>query len=409
MNIWFTVTSLKIGGAEKRALKVANGISQNYSNGKVTFLLPQKLYNEYSRDSELLEIIKNSNLFFDVFDKKRPQTTQRKSRILNILFSYKGWVPSFIFKILLFFITYSLYNYLKQTVCKTDVVHHFFGDLGLVSTIRIAKHNQAKCLFELTGPFSIAKPSYYFGFFNIYNKSNVQLITVSEPVYDRFMRLKKNSNLYYKWVNTNIHIYNIPFLTNNYLPVNSHKENTIVYASNFKERKNPVLFAKAIKQLYSDGTLQNWKTLIRGQGPLESEIKHILTKEIEEGYVTVGYSKHLKNELYKSKIFVSIISTGNYPSQSAFEAYGNGNILVLSNTGNTSDKFSHKDFVFVDLDIESLKAGLLKAIETTKSEMFASVSNSIQKKYMKDFNNHIVVSQILKLYTSRSSGFIGKV
>ncbi|MDI6401471.1 glycosyltransferase [Balneolaceae bacterium ANBcel3] len=400
MNIWFIVTSLKIGGAEKRALKVANGISQNYPSGKVTFLLPQKLYNEYSRDLELMEIIKNSNLFFDVFDKKRPQKTKRKSRFLNILFSYKRWVPSFIFKMILFFCTYHLYNYLKKNVNEIDVVHHFFGDMGLISTIRIAKNNQAKCLFELTGPYSIAKPSHYFKLFNIYSNRKVKLISVSETVYNRFMQLQTKNSPDEEWIKNNIHIYKIPFLTNNYPPVNPHKENTIVYASNFKERKNPVLFAKAIKQLYSNGILENWKTLIRGQGPLESEIKNILKKEIEEGYVTVGYSKHLKNELYKSKIFVSIISTGNYPSQSAFEAYGNGNILVLSNTGNTSDKFNHKDFVFVYLDIESLKAGLLKAIETTKSEMFASVSNSVQKKYIKDFNNRVVVHQLLVLYSS---------
>jgi hypothetical protein len=61
----------------------------------------------------------------------------------------------------------------------------------------------------------------------------------------------------------------------------------------------------------------------------------------------------------KSKIYVSIISTGNYPSQSAFEAYALGNILLLSDRGNTREKFTHPAFHFVDLDLASVKAGLL--------------------------------------------------
>ena len=38
---------------------------------------------------------------------------------------------------------------------------------------------------------------------------------------------------------------------------------------------------------------------------------------------------NLSEELSESKIFVSIISTGNYPSNSVFEAMRNGNLLIL--------------------------------------------------------------------------------
>ena len=99
-----------------------------------------------------------------------------------------------------------------------------------------------------------------------------------------------------------------------------------------------------------------------------------------------------------SKIYVSIISTGNYPSQSAFEAYARGNILLLSDRGNTREKFTHPAFQFVDLDVGRLKNGILACTRLAEGQEFDAVSAGIHSHYSANYDHHRVLDWLHSIY-----------
>src|SRR5690606_28342446 len=101
-------------------------------------------------------------------------------------------------------------------------------------------------------------------------------------------------------------------------------------------RKNPVIAAKAFVDLANE--FDDWEFLFFGDGPLSPEIKDIF-KNSQKNAKFIGSSVDLKNELYDSYAFVSLIEPDNYPSQSVLEAMSLGNLLIISDTGYSKDKF----------------------------------------------------------------------
>lgn len=111
----------------------------------------------------------------------------------------------------------------------------------------------------------------------------------------------------------------------------SSKRNVIVSASRFIPRKNVLLIAEALAIALPN--IPNWSAVLRGQGEQELEIKRVLGPLIVQGRVEVGYSPTIESDLSISKIYVSMITPDNYPSQAVIEAMHFGNALIVGNTG----------------------------------------------------------------------------
>jgi glycosyltransferase involved in cell wall biosynthesis len=139
-------------------------------------------------------------------------------------------------------------------------------------------------------------------------------------------------------------------------PLMYEKRNVIIFAHRFIQRKNGVVFAKSVKRFLEHNV--HWRVCFRGAGPQESIIREILKKEIITGKVDVGFVSDLSHELKRSKIFVSVIEPDNYPSQSVIEAMAYGNALLLSDCGQTKDKFHGSNGVLVQPDETSILEGL---------------------------------------------------
>lgn len=175
------------------------------------------------------------------------------------------------------------------------------------------------------------------------------------------------------------------------------KEKTIVFASRFIDRKNPILFAKACKKILDE--FPDWKVYVCGKGPLEEEIKEILKIHISNGLVSVLYSTNIENILKLSSIYVSLIEPDNYPSQSILEAMYYSNALLLSRTG-TSCRFMSdgeaKNGLMCELDVnnvyEKLKY-LCQNFEETK-EMGNTSKQFLEDNFSADsyINNFISVT-----------------
>lgn len=154
------------------------------------------------------------------------------------------------------------------------------------------------------------------------------------------------------------------------------KEKRIVFAHRLIPRKNGQLFAKVARRFLA--VHPDWRVAIRGKGPDESKMREELNAEILEGKVEFGYVTDIQADLYRSSIFVSIISPDNYPSQSIVEAMIAGNALLLSETGQSCEMFLDGNGDSSPLDEDSVVACLKSLVsDAEKLNAMCRRSNEI--------------------------------
>lgn len=147
-------------------------------------------------------------------------------------------------------------------------------------------------------------------------------------------------------------------------PAADAKEKLIVFAHRLIPRKNGVLFARAVRKFL--GRRTEWRVAIRGDGPDDAIIRQILAEEISNGRVNYGYTSELMEELRRASIFVSIISPDNYPSQGIVEAMIAGNALLLSDLGQTREKFLDGNGITTMIDEDEVLASLIEMTRDTE-------------------------------------------
>lgn len=152
---------------------------------------------------------------------------------------------------------------------------------------------------------------------------------------------------------------------NSPLPDMAAKENLIVFAHRLLPRKNGVVFARVVHRFLANHP--NWRVTIRGEGPDEGQIRQILNREISSGQVELGYSTDLRSELYRARVFVSIIQPDNYPSQSVMEAMVCGTALLLSDQGRTREKFFAGNGRMTEVSEDMILGNLVKLIKDVQS------------------------------------------
>jgi len=150
----------------------------------------------------------------------------------------------------------------------------------------------------------------------------------------------------------------------NFVP--KRKENIILFAGRFYNFKNPLLFVDSLLQILDSnhsGILNSWKIYICGSGPLESVIrKRILQSGFLERFV-IGKCSDLSDLMGRSKIFVSLQSLENYPSQSLIEAIVTNNNIIVSDVGDTRLMFESNVAHFVSLDVTELSQRITDIIQ----------------------------------------------
>lgn len=149
------------------------------------------------------------------------------------------------------------------------------------------------------------------------------------------------------------------------LPDMAAKDNLIVFAHRLLPRKNGVVFARVVRRFLVDHP--DWRVTIRGEGPDEAQIRQILDAEISSGQVKLGFSADLRSELYRARIFVSIIQPDNYPSQSVMEAMVCGAALLLSDQGRTREKFFEGNGLMTEVSEDKILSDLVKLTKDVQS------------------------------------------
>lgn len=378
-NVWIVLCSSGIGGAERRALKLAIYLAEQKIYN-INVLINSDLMKYFTNDTQINSAIERKNFTIKFAEDYHKKAIDYKYffGIIKKIDTYHSLLKKMPF-VYRFLLRYFSYNQVFKAINfeKTDTIHCFSTDAVRLGLIAQNNLNVRNTIVELVGNKFLERYARQIAVTK-YRPVNTYFKAVSETVLYNFNNALKEqgiSNL------QNISEWDGPFIYVPKIKNNLRKQNIIIFASRFNEPKNPILFAKAIKAIFDNNHLTKWKVVIRGRGALEEEICTILGEYISSGRVEVGFSGELYKDFLKSKVVVSIISTGNYPSQSLFEAMSYGVVPIISRTGNSEEKYNNSNIVFCDLNFEDLRHKIFNTcneIECNDS-LFANKSQSLIK------------------------------
>ncbi|WP_062051714.1 glycosyltransferase [Bacillus sp. JCM 19034] len=359
------IMSKSLSGAEKRFIRIAFDL--NRKRDDILLIVNSNLYDLGLKDQEIA-------------NKLKPLMNEKVLKIINTNKNSKYFRSLFTIRRLI------------QLIIQENI-GTMHSALGALSYSIIGKLLGVKVIAEITSP-DIANEVHtkYKRIISHFNK----IISVSPGV---DLKVRNNLNKINKLKETQLYCSPIPFFSpdniENENDISKKKENLIVYASRFIERKNPILFAKSVKKLLSEKS--DWNVVILGKGPLEKEINDILQSEIDDNRVIIEYSKDIYSYLRKSKIFVSLIYPDNYPSQSILEAMYMKNAIIATNVGNT-DKFvtSKNGYMINEYSVESVYNNL-KLATTHENEL--TLKGDYSYKMIKEcFSKELYIEDLEKLY-----------
>ena len=124
------------------------------------------------------------------------------------------------------------------------------------------------------------------------------------------------------------------------------KMNWVIFSARMTENKNPQLLLEAISILRDQGFTE-YDYYFLGEGSLFTGLS--IRKEelkLNNVYFEGGVSDP-SIYLMKSKIFISIQSDNNYPSQSLLEAMASENAIVASDVGETRRIVTDKEGILI--------------------------------------------------------------
>ncbi|HMQ06345.1 MAG TPA: glycosyltransferase [Saprospiraceae bacterium] len=281
-------------------------------------------------------------------------------------------------KIFNYFVLYCHLTYLRFIGFNT--IHSI---MSLPFSLRLKKVFHFRLNYEVVGPVYADKIIR-----NEQNRHIDRFICVSPSIAER---IKLNKKLEEK-----IFTYPIPFYKYNKVCLPEAKKNIVVFAHNFMvTRKNATLCAflfAEIAPLYPD-----WSFYLLGKGRDGDASYSNLYKYLFEDQENIIFT-HLRDispVLARSKIFLSLNSINNYPSQSVLEAMQYDNYLIITDTGQSKD-FVLENGVLVNVDYDDIKNALVLAMEDTSLEKKGKNSSILLKNR---FAPEVFIQSLIDLYS----------
>lgn len=142
------------------------------------------------------------------------------------------------------------------------------------------------------------------------------------------------------------------------------KENIVSFCGRLIPYKNPLLFVDAINIVVKE--IHNYRFVILGKGILYKEIKQKIEKLNLVEFVTVEHEDQPEKILSKSKIFVSLQETNNYPSQSLIEAMACENAVIATDVGETRNIVNSDTGILINKSEKELADALLYMMKNDK-------------------------------------------
>ena len=167
--------------------------------------------------------------------------------------------------------------------------------------------------------------------------------------------------------------------------IGSKPDFEIAFAARLEPDKNPMMFLEAAKIIHSEFPAVKFRLL--GEGTLVYKIENYIKDHILSDAVDFRFHNNPPEVFANTRVFVSLQSNTNYPSQSVLEAMACGNAVIASNTGDTKLFINNKNGILINLNTNELVAALRKLVvnkETTRAlglyaAGFAKENHTIEK------------------------------
>jgi hypothetical protein len=396
-NIWMISQAQNgMGGAERRMIKVLDGVSERCTNIQFHLVANRELINLMKKDPELAEILERRKVILHA----RPDwssfcrwTHSRAKELLHMIRQLKLPGHSVALGMIK---AVSWYRWLSRNIPAGDTVHCFAGVPNLTGAVFLAIKDPARnILIEATSPRVspwIAQVTHTACLGR--KRPNLHMRCVS-PTVRRHMDDCDGSMLEQE---IDLGVYGGPFARQSAPCRKVPRKNIIMFPHRFIPAKNGLLFARIVKKMFVEGSLAGWQVRFRGKGTEEALLKVELSEQIAAGQVDIGFSSHLSDELAESKIAVGLVVTDNYPSQSLFEAMRNGNILLLSRTGDSEQMFNDPHVFFTDLNEVHIKESLKAAVALAGGAEFVEYSDAMRAFFEKTFDGRMYLEEAERIY-----------
>ena len=328
-SILIAIGSEDFFGAERRFMKIIRKIGSLYPEIKVFILINSSLYTSSKKNYLANDII---------------QAAKKDGR-LAVVPDKPGHLLQWINPLLFFRLMFSR-SVAFHVILRARALAYVRAALGLAVTIEVTSPDIARRI-----PAEV--PGWILG-----QISNFLCVSPSVEKRLRETAIERGVHIADSQISVASACYFEPVETSQDLVV---KEKILVSASRFIPRKNVVALSKAIAKVADK--LPDWKFALFGKGPDEDEIKSNVAQLVERGQVIVGYVPDVGAWLERSSVYASVIQPDNYPSQSVLEAMFLGNALLLTNSGDSVERFLGGDngvSVEVPIDDVQLAATLLK-------------------------------------------------
>ncbi|MCC5926549.1 MAG: glycosyltransferase [Bacteroidetes bacterium] len=374
-GVIIAISGSKTGGAETRGIKIASALSKDI---EVVLVINKDLHSAVLNNKLLFKCIENLKI-----------VTISNSVLNKILYKtvlkIENYIPVFIARYI--YVELIAFRWVKILSDYGYPVHNICGEISRIATAVVSAHKNVT--IELTSnrlDSQLDRLERLIG----YNEGNTNLIAVSDTVKDR----------YSKYGVTDVYQSAFVFKNNLREVKEENKENVIIFGHQLKKEKNAILFADAISDLYSENKLKSWRILILGDGPLRKQLESILSIPIKSRVVEIRESNNFVEELNKAKIFVSLIITGNYPSQSVAEAIESKCLLILSDTGLSREKYGESGICYTTLEKSDIKKKILHLIDLSETDLYKINTTKTYSLFLKLLSESPTQSLLNKYKTS---------
>lgn len=420
-TIWFVNSCPSIGGAERRAVNLAQQVKSEAPEMTVKLLIRRSLFEELRKDSQLRAVLDAESLEVEVVEYDTPPALSRGSAVFRLMRNGRRALVKLSKRTIrrLGFaapdnsrpatkaasfrdalVRKSWMQPMLDVTAPGDKIHCFVGDQERNGGILLSCRER-RVVIEITSNRMIEKTAKHMRVIleNVEQRTQLHIQCVSKTVYSNFLSEIGQDFLGQHGISSNYYRSPCLPLAPNRIESREPRQNVIVFGHRFVGPKNGKLFARVVSSMSGAGELSGWRVLLRGWGPEEAELREILAADIEAGVVEIGWSSDLDDDLSRSRIFVSIIATGSYPSQSLFQAMRNGNILLLGDAGETKERFEHPDVVFSEISESAVRSSLLQAMRIGNDKVeFERVSLAMSRFFDEFASRSTQAKELLELH-----------
>lgn len=357
MKVLQVTNSLRSGGAEKLIADTTN----LYANEKI--------------DVSVLLMDGTKTPFYE-------KVSSNKIPVFSLGFGIKNiYNPFNIFKVI---------KYLKEY----DIIHvHLFPALYWVAFAKLLSFSKCKLVVTEHNSTNRRRDNPIFKFLDpiIYKKYD-QIVTISKSVDENLKKhLGKKFKNFYK-INNGIDLH----VFNNALPYSkeelNYKENDtlLIQVSSFTPQKDQETLIKVMPQLP-----ENYKLLLVGAGPLESQLKELTTE------LNIAHKVHFMGirsdvpRLLKSVDIVLLSSNYEGLSLSSVEGMACGKPFIASDAPGLTEVVENAGLLFPIGDIDQLKNTIIKL--TSDDTYYQTVVNDCLER-ANEFDVNKMVQKHITLY-----------